>query len=42
MSIHAGEFIISGSLTAAVPIQGGSSYRATFDRLGSVSVRFTS
>ncbi len=42
MTLSAGEFIISGSLTAAVPAQAGSCYRATFDRLGSVSVRFVS
>ena len=41
MSIKPGEFIISGSLTAAVPVQGSCSFRATFDRLGAVSVRFT-
>jgi len=40
MSLRAGEFIISGSLTISIPIQGGSCYRATFDRLGSVSARF--
>jgi len=40
LSMSAGEFIISGSLTAAVPIEAGSCFRATFDRLGSVSARF--
>lgn len=42
MSLQAGEFIISGSLTAAVPAEASSCFRATFDRLGSVSVRFVS
>lgn len=41
MGLEAGEIIISGSLTAAVPAEAGSSYRATFDRLGAVTVRFT-
>lgn len=40
ISLKAGEFIMSGSLTAAVPAQAGSSFRAIFDRLGSVSTRF--
>lgn len=38
--IRAGEFVMSGSLTAAVPVKAGSFFRATFDRLGSVSARF--
>ena len=42
MSLCSGEFIISGSLTAAVPAEAGACFRATFDRLGSVSVRFVS
>jgi 2-keto-4-pentenoate hydratase len=41
MGLKAGEIVISGSLTAAVPAEAGSSYRATFDRLGAVTVRFT-
>jgi hypothetical protein len=32
--------IMSGSLTAAFPVQAGNSFRATFDHLGSVSARF--
>lgn len=40
ISLHAGEIIMSGSLTAAFNVKAGSSFRATFDRLGSVSVRF--
>ena len=42
MSLSAGEFIISGSLTAAVPAEAGTCFRATFDRLSSVTVRFVS
>ncbi len=42
MYLHAGEFIISGSLTVAFPAEAGACFRATFDRLGSVSVRFVS
>jgi len=40
MSIGKGEFIISGSLHAAFFVEGPCSYRALFDRLGSVTVRF--
>lgn len=42
ISLRSGEFIMSGSLTAAVPAQAGSSFRAIFDHLGSVSTRFVS
>ena len=41
LGLKAGEIVITGSLTAAVPAESGSSYRATFDRLGAVTVRFT-
>ena len=41
IGLRAGESVISGSLTAAVPANAGSSYRATFDRLGAVTARFT-
>ena len=41
MGLKAGEIVISGSLTAAVPAEAGSSYRVTFDRLGAVTARFT-
>ena len=41
IGLKASEIVISGSLTAAVPAEAGSSYRATFDRLGAVTVRFT-
>lgn len=40
MSIGKGEFIISGSVHAALFVEGPCSYRAIFDRLGSVTVRF--
>ncbi len=40
MSIGKGEFIISGSLHAAIFIENPCSFHATFDRLGSVTVRF--
>ena len=40
IGLHAGEFIMSGSLTSAFDATAGSSFRATFDRLGSVSTRF--
>ena len=38
ITLRKGEFIISGSLTRAVSVDSGSFFRATFDRLGSVSV----
>jgi 2-oxopent-4-enoate hydratase len=38
--LKSGEFIISGSLTSAAKVEAGSSFRATFDRLGSVSAVF--
>lgn len=41
ISLNAGEFIMSGSVTAAVPIAAGDCFRAAFDRLGSVTARFT-
>ena len=41
-SLHRGEFIMSGSLTPGFFVEGESCYRATFDRLGSVSARFVS
>ena len=40
ISLKKGEFVMSGSLVQAVSVEAGSSLRATFDRLGSVSVRF--
>lgn len=38
--LKAGEIVLSGALTAALPIAAGDAFRAEFDRLGSVSVRF--
>ena len=35
-----GEFIMSGGLTKALEVTPGSFFKATFDRLGSVSARF--
>ena len=40
VELKSGEFIMSGSLTAAFPAKAGDSFKATFDRLGGVSVRF--
>ena len=40
VSLKAGETIISGSLIAAVQANVGDSFMATFDRLGSVKVKF--
>jgi len=39
--LKAGEVVISGSLVAPWAVRAGDSVRVTFDRLGSVSVRFT-
>lgn len=38
--LKAGEIVLSGALTAALPIAAGDAFRAEFDRLGSASVRF--
>jgi 2-keto-4-pentenoate hydratase len=40
ITLKKGEFVMSGSLVQAVAVEAGASLRATFDRLGSVSVRF--
>jgi 2-keto-4-pentenoate hydratase len=40
MTLRRGEFIMSGSLTKAINIEAGSFFRATFDRLGTVSALF--
>jgi len=40
ITLKKGEFVMSGSLVQAVTVEAGASLRATFDRLGSVSVRF--
>jgi 2-keto-4-pentenoate hydratase len=39
-SLKPGQVILPGALSAMVPVQAGDQVRATFDRLGSVSVRF--
>ena len=36
--LEAGQFVITGALHAAVPLEAGSTYRAEFDRLGAVTV----
>jgi 2-keto-4-pentenoate hydratase len=41
LGLRAGETIISGSLVAPWTVRAGDSVKVTFDRLGSVSVRFT-
>ncbi len=38
--LAAGDIIISGALTAACSVAAGDAVRATFDRLGSVGIRF--
>ncbi|WP_461610833.1 2-keto-4-pentenoate hydratase [Cytobacillus kochii] len=40
ISLNKGEVILSGALSAAVPIAAGDSFKADFDHLGSVSVTF--
>ncbi len=38
--LKAGEIVISGSLTKALPVQAGDHVRATFGQLGSVGIKF--
>jgi len=40
VTLEAGEEVLPGALTAAAPVEKGDSVRATFDHLGSVSIRF--
>jgi 2-keto-4-pentenoate hydratase len=40
ITLKAGEFIMSGALTAALPIKPGDYFTATFDRLGPVTAKF--
>jgi 2-keto-4-pentenoate hydratase len=40
VTLKAGEVILPGALSAAITVEAGDSIRATFDHLGSVSVRF--
>jgi 2-keto-4-pentenoate hydratase len=41
VTLKAGEVILPGALSAAVTVEAGDFVQATFDHLGSVSVRFT-
>jgi len=38
--LRAGQVVISGSLVAAIPVKAGDYVKVTFDRIGSVSVKF--
>ena len=40
VTLRAGEVILPGALSAAVTVEKGDAVRATFDHLGSVSIRF--
>ncbi|RDW20118.1 2-keto-4-pentenoate hydratase [Oceanobacillus arenosus] len=40
VSLRAGEVILSGALTAAIPIEAGDTFTVEFDHLGSVTVTF--
>lgn len=40
ISLHKGEIILSGALTAAVPIEDGDTFTADFSHIGSVSASF--
>ncbi len=40
ITLGKGEFVMSGGLTTALEVKPGSCFKATFDRLGSVSARF--
>jgi 2-keto-4-pentenoate hydratase len=39
--MEAGQFVIPGAMHASVPAEAGQHFEARFDRLGSVSVRFS-
>lgn len=41
LTLGEGEVVLSGALTAAVPVTAGDCVHAVFDRLGHVSTRFT-
>lgn len=41
ISLMAGEIVLSGAFSAAVPIHAGDTFVAEFDRLGTVTVSFT-
>ena len=40
IALKKGEFVMSGSLVSAVKVEAGANLRATFDRIGAVSVVF--
>ena len=40
IALKAGEFVLSGALTAALPVAAGETYRADFAHLGSIQVTF--
>lgn len=40
ISLHAGEVILSGALSRAVPIEDGDTFKAEFAKIGSVSATF--
>lgn len=40
VTLEKGQFIMTGALHASVPASAGDTFRATFDRLGSVTARF--
>jgi 2-keto-4-pentenoate hydratase len=40
VTLEAGQFVMTGALHASVPAVAGDTFRASFDRLGPVTVRF--
>lgn len=40
IALHKGEIVLSGALTAAIPIEDGDTFTADFDHIGSVSASF--
>jgi 2-keto-4-pentenoate hydratase len=40
VTLEAGHIVMPGAMHASVPAARGDTFRATFDRLGSVEVRF--
>jgi 2-keto-4-pentenoate hydratase len=40
VALHAGEIVMPGAICAAVDVAAGDYLRASFDGLGTVSVRF--
>jgi 2-keto-4-pentenoate hydratase len=41
ITLEAGQLIMTGALHASVPVQAGDVFTARFDRLGTVTVRFS-